>query len=264
MLGGTGAYSAITASRLGMQVCLVTRAASTLNLASLLPGVWIHHVPDTCTTTFENVYAEGERIQWIRKIARPLQVEDVPDAWRDAPIVHLAPIAQETPHDMGAVFNAELIGATPQGWIRTWDDEGRVSYTPLAEPEKVLSDIDILVFSPEDIAHDEDAVTRLAGAVRLAVVTRAGNGCDVHVHGTVRSIPARPVDHVVDPTGAGDVFAAAFFIRYRETRDPYKAARFANVAASFSIEGRGMSAIPTRAQVDTWRSSNNDFPVSGR
>lgn len=252
MLGGTGAYSAITASRLGVQVGLVTKAASDLELTSLLPNVRIHHVPDACTTTFENVYVEGERTQWIRKVGQPLRREDVPHGWRDAQIVHLAPIAQEVPFGMRAIFDTELLGATPQGWIRTWDGEGFVSYQPMAEPDRMLAGIDVLIFSPEDVAHDWDAAKRLADSVPIAVVTRAGDGCEVYVNDTVHSIPARPVANVIDPTGAGDVFAAAFFIRYRETRDPYAAARFANVVASFSIEGRGMSVIPTRAHVDAW------------
>jgi sugar/nucleoside kinase (ribokinase family) len=45
----------------------------------------------------------------------------------------------------------------------------------------------------------------------------------------------------VDPTGAGDVFAAAFFVRLTQTGDPWKAARFANrlATASITLEGVG-------------------------
>lgn len=252
VLGGTGAYSAITASQLGVQVGLVTRAASDLDLGSLLPDVRIHHVPDACTTTFENVYVGGKRIQWIRKIAQPLQREDVPPVWRDARIIHLAPIAQDVPRELAGVFADGVVGATPQGWLRAWDADGRVRYRPLADPAEALEHIEVLVFSPEDVASDWNAVERLAGAVPIAVVTRASKGCDVYVDTTVQHIPARPVSQAVDPTGAGDVFAAAFFIRYRETDDPYIAARFANCAASFSIEGRGLNAIPTRATIEAW------------
>jgi sugar/nucleoside kinase (ribokinase family) len=59
----------------------------------------------------------------------------------------------------------------------------------------------------------------------------------------------------VDPTGAGDVFATAFLIRLAETGDPGQAARFANVTASFSVEGWGMAAIPTRLQVEDYLST---------
>jgi sugar/nucleoside kinase (ribokinase family) len=39
----------------------------------------------------------------------------------------------------------------------------------------------------------------------------------------------------VDATGAGDTFATAFFIRLYETRDPWEAARFANLLAARSV-----------------------------
>ena len=56
----------------------------------------------------------------------------------------------------------------------------------------------------------------------------------------------------MDPTGAGDTFTAAFLIYFQETGDPIKAARFANIAASFSVEGLSYSATPTRAQVEAY------------
>jgi sugar/nucleoside kinase (ribokinase family) len=64
---------------------------------------------------------------------------------------------------------------------------------------------------------------------------------------------------VVDPTGAGDVFAAAFLVAYAEQRDPVAAARFANVTASFSIEGRGITSIPDRAKVLQWLAAHPTF-----
>ena len=64
-------------------------------------------------------------------------------------------------------------------------------------------------------------------------------------------IPPRPAVEV-DPTGAGDVFATAFLVRYAETSDPQVAARFANVVASMSVEAPGQAGIPLRATVEAW------------
>jgi sugar/nucleoside kinase (ribokinase family) len=50
----------------------------------------------------------------------------------------------------------------------------------------------------------------------------------------------------VDPTGAGDVFATAFLTRLSETGDPRSAVDCANRVAALSVEGEGVSAIPTR------------------
>jgi len=53
----------------------------------------------------------------------------------------------------------------------------------------------------------------------------------------------------VDPTGAGDVFAAAFLLRYHETGDLPEAGAFGACAASCVVEGVGVSALGDRAEV---------------
>ena len=58
-------------------------------------------------------------------------------------------------------------------------------------------------------------------------------------------IAPRPSNEL-DPTGAGDVFAAAFLLRLHETNDPIAAATFAAQIAGASVEGQGTSAIPQR------------------
>ncbi|MEE8370045.1 MAG: PfkB family carbohydrate kinase, partial [Dehalococcoidia bacterium] len=54
----------------------------------------------------------------------------------------------------------------------------------------------------------------------------------------------------IDPTGAGDAFAAAFLIHLWETGDGWQSARFAACAASFVIEREGTAAIPDRDQIE--------------
>jgi sugar/nucleoside kinase (ribokinase family) len=53
----------------------------------------------------------------------------------------------------------------------------------------------------------------------------------------------------VGPTGAGDIYAAAFFFRLYTTRDPWEAARFATSLASFSITRSGLAGIPTQEEI---------------
>jgi sugar/nucleoside kinase (ribokinase family) len=53
----------------------------------------------------------------------------------------------------------------------------------------------------------------------------------------------------VDSVGAGDIFAAAFFIRLFATHDPWKAARFATQVAAFSVTRYGLESIPTTEEI---------------
>ena len=58
-----------------------------------------------------------------------------------------------------------------------------------------------------------------------------------------------PPQREVDPTGAGDIFAAAFFINLYETDDPWASARFANQVAALSVTRRGLASVPTREEM---------------
>jgi len=53
----------------------------------------------------------------------------------------------------------------------------------------------------------------------------------------------------VDTTGAGDIFATAFFFRLYATRDPWEAARFATQLAANSVTREGLNGIPTQEEI---------------
>ncbi|MGH2491735.1 MAG: PfkB family carbohydrate kinase, partial [Candidatus Limnocylindria bacterium] len=57
-------------------------------------------------------------------------------------------------------------------------------------------------------------------------------------------------DRVVDPTGAGDAFAAGLAIALADGRPPDDCARYANAVASFAVEGVGMESLADRARVE--------------
>ena len=60
--------------------------------------------------------------------------------------------------------------------------------------------------------------------------------------------PGYPANEV-DPTGAGDVFAAAFLCELQRTGDVAVAIDFANQVAACSVEAVGGEGIPTREMV---------------
>jgi 1D-myo-inositol 3-kinase len=250
-LGGTVTYSAVTARNLELAAGIVTSADPDLDYSALLAGVEVVRRPSPVTTTFENIYHGHERRQYVRAVAAPILAQDVPAAWRSAPIIHLGPLAQEIPPDMVDIFDGgSLIGVTPQGWMRCWGDDGLVSHCQWDSAEAILSRADVLIFSKEDVDFDAGAIHRYAKWAKVMVVTQNWLGCTVYVRGQrPRNFPAFRASEV-DPTGAGDVFAAAYLVRYRETGDPYAAAHFANCVASFSVEGKGVGAIPSRTKVE--------------
>jgi sugar/nucleoside kinase (ribokinase family) len=161
-------------------------------------------------------------------------------------------VAQEIPAALARAFAPNvLLGVTPQGWLRAWDSAGLVHATDWAGAAPVLERADALIFSEHDVGDDPRQVQRFVAQARVAVVTQNGSGATVYwEHGTRRrALPAFRVQEV-DPTGAGDVFAAAFLLRYYATHDPVESTRYANCVASFAVEGPGTSTLPTPEQVE--------------
>ncbi|MGE5138027.1 MAG: carbohydrate kinase family protein, partial [Rudaea sp.] len=118
-----------------------------------------------------------------------------------------------------------------------------------AAPE-ILPHARVLVLSEEDLGEFVERLQAYCLLTSLVVLTRGAQGCTVFQQGAKPfDSPAFPTGEV-DPTGAGDVFTAAFLIRLHETNDPRQAARFANCAASFAIQAEGTLGIPTREMVE--------------
>jgi sugar/nucleoside kinase (ribokinase family) len=248
-LGGTVSYAALTVARLGCASAVYTRASGDLMLTEALRGVDVHAVLSPCATTFENIYHEDRRQQYVHRVADRLRVEQLPASWRDVPTVLLAPVVHELGLEWLEVFPDALLGATPQGWLRAWDRNGRVRFRRWPKAQQVFSRVDVLIFSEEDVAGDEGLVRHFAGMAKMAVVTRGRRGATLFRAGSTHDFAPFPANEV-DPTGAGDVFAAALLVRLHETGDPRAAMVFANCAASLSVEGSGTGALPDRQQVE--------------
>jgi 1D-myo-inositol 3-kinase len=256
-VGGTVTYAAVTALRLGRQAAIVTSAEPELILPPQLEGVQVVRVPAPATTTFRNVYVNGTRQQYINALAKPINPDDIPARWRQVPLVHLGPLAREIDESLVHEFPHSRVIATPQGWFRSWDETGYVTLGAWRGAERLLPHLSALVLSDQDVCGDPTCIERYIMMTRTLVVTQGVSGATVYHQGTARHFPTRPAREV-DPTGAGDVFAAAFLIRLYETasspsgEDPWEAARFANIVGSFSVEGPGTTAIPYREQVEAY------------
>ena len=82
----------------------------------------------------------------------------------------------------------------------------------------------------------------------MIAVTRGWRGLSLLTRDGIEEVAALPRQEV-DPTGAGDVFATAFLIRYQETGNPQEAAVFAACAASCVVEGLAASTLGDRDEV---------------
>ncbi len=252
--GGTVLYAGLTAARLGVPTALVTACApaDTGLLASVAAAGAIYAVqPSPATTTFSMEYRDEARQLYLHARATPLGPDALPIAWRATPILHLGPVADEV--DAAAAWDSvcpnALIGVTPQGWMRAWDAAGRITPAPWLGAAALLAHTDVLVMSLEDTGGDEEALLSYVALAPLVVVTAGSDGATLYEEGQL--VAVIPACHAapVDFTGAGDVFTAAFLVRYHETGDALRAIAFAHAAAAYAIEAPGSAGIAERPAV---------------
>jgi sugar/nucleoside kinase (ribokinase family) len=249
VLGGAVSYAARAAAALGQRAGVVTRAAAGFP-PELPAGVAWNSVDSPATTTFSNRYdSQGRREQMLHALAPAMAAADVPADWRRVGILHLAPIDHEIGPDIAAAVAAGFVGLTPQGWLRALAVGSAVVATTWQAPAGMLVGVDAVVLSDEDVGAAPGCIEWLAEQVPVLAVTRGPAGVRAYAGGRVIDQPAFPA-RVVDPTGAGDTFAAAFFIRLHETGDVAGALAFAAAAAALAIEAVGVTGLADRAAVE--------------
>jgi sugar/nucleoside kinase (ribokinase family) len=248
-LGGTAAYASLLAHRMGLQVGLVTVASDDISL-SLMEGVQIQKYTAAKTTTFENRYPPSGRVQTLHHRAPSITYQHIPPAWRSAPIVHLAPVAKELDKEMIRKFPSSFLGISLQGWLRQWDENGKVTPTPLDFSLRQCPSSTVVILSYEDVEDDRDQITQYAQQCPVLIATRGDQGSELYYQGNVIPIPTTP-QMEQDPTGAGDIFASAFFIHYARHGVITDAAHYATWLAARSVAQTGLDGVPSKADIQS-------------
>jgi 1D-myo-inositol 3-kinase len=247
--GGSVTYATLTARRLGWEAGALTVAGPEFDPLRELPGVTVFLQPARSTTRFVNIYdGDGTRHQVCASRADRVELTPLPEEWRAADVVMLAPVAGEIEGGLGRAFAGDVVGALAQGWLREFAPDGRVSARDWPAPQHDLPGVHALFVSQHDLPAEGRRAPDYLAWVPMVVVTRGWRGSLLHLRESVHDVPTLPRPEV-DPTGAGDVFAAAFLVRYHETGDPVEAAAFAGCAASCAVEGVGASSLGDRAEV---------------
>jgi sugar/nucleoside kinase (ribokinase family) len=117
-----------------------------------------------------------------------------------------------------------------------------------------------LIFANEAELHSlyqtsdfDAALGQLAKDVKLGVVTRSENGCIVAAGDAITTVPAFPIDKMVDTTGAGDLFAAGFLFGLVRGAGHDNAGRLGALAAAEVIQhigARPQTSLKTLAQAN--------------
>jgi sugar/nucleoside kinase (ribokinase family) len=265
-LGGGVTYGGLTLARLGLPTRVLVGvdplAAEAHELAALRDaGADVRLVRLARTPIFENIETPDGRIQSCLEPGDPVPVEALPPEWRSARAWLMGIVADELPDAWAAVPAPDaLVAFGWQGILRHLPRGGRVRRRPPAA-SPILRRADIVGVS----RHDVDPATPLeelwhllAPSATLLVTEGYLGGWEVRLSAGEpvgrRRYPAIPASVDVDPTGAGDVFLAAYLAA--QVEHPVAGAgrhgsdlRLAAAAASLNVEGLGLSGVPELAAV---------------
>jgi sugar/nucleoside kinase (ribokinase family) len=145
-------------------------------------------------------------------------------------------------------LEAGAVGAVAQGWLREIAPGGNVSARKWTTAARDLAGVHVVFLSEQDMPDAKAGSRQLLNHVPMIALTRGVQGLTLMTRQGEYEVPTLPRTEV-DPTGAGDVFAAAFLVRYQEVGDPVEAASFAACAASCAVEGVGAASLGDRDEV---------------
>ncbi len=287
--GGDTSNFIVAAARLGASAGYLTRVGGD-EFGRAFLGLWLREGVDTSRVVVEPegytaVYfislreEGGHDFTYYRagSAASRLCPEDVDSGYlAGARIFHTSGISQAISESSRAAVDAAIDRARAGGTLVSYDVNVRPRLWPTLTAreaaESVIPRADVVFVSAEDAGHLygdeplESVARRLVDAgPRLVVVKMGERGCTVVSRESAAvSVPAWKVD-VLDATGAGDAFAAAFLVEWLRGADPARAAHFANAVGALTATGLGAVApIPTRQRAEEFLAQGGESQGRGR
>ena len=249
--GGAAAFTALTARNLtpGAVAAVVSAGPGHPFAEEQVSRIERRVVRSSANTVFEDRVIENHRMQRLLDRANRISLVNVPGPWRRPKLLLACPLLNELPLNCRRWFAPEFAGLVPQGWFRAVADDGHIELTA-PEVERIAGPWDVIVLSRQEAEAGRD-LRPWEELCDVLAVTLGDEGAELRSGGRTIQIAATKAPRVVDPTGAGDVWAAAFSIRYAETGDAEESGRFASAAAAICVGRPGLEGVPqSRAEVE--------------
>jgi len=268
--GGVAYYASLALHRLGRRVVVVTKMARE-DQAALLSELRSEGITVCCreseqTTVFRNEYDDGlgshesrhdSRVQTVTSVAAPFTSSDLGSVAADW--FYLGPLLSP---DMSAEFLESVrargkIALDAQGLVRRIEADKIRAVRP-GEIEALLRLVSLLKVDGQEAetlsgrsGHEDAARWLHARGPQEVIVTFASKGSMIFDGEKFHYIDAVG-GKVVDATGCGDTYLAAYLDRRLASDDPEPSGRFAAAAATLALEREGAldgGALEVRARM---------------
>lgn len=258
ILSGCSTNACLAARRLGAETTLIGCVGDDFRetLLNTLAREGINNClyPSQETGGFSLTYdVSGNRVLDVLGRADP--IPDVPmEVITEADAVIIGPILGEVSRSLIVRISALAKGIVlldPQGLLRYINNDGSIEHYRNGALESIIPLCDIVkanevearIITGIDPRLSEDSLRRATEALfrlgcRIAIVTLAADGSAAYDgHDFVR-VPAYTT-HAIDPTGAGDTYAAGFAVKYIRTGSLKEACYYGSAVASIMVENVG-------------------------
>ena len=246
-LGGPSLYAGIAASKLGLKTLIISNHTINKNYFDKFPLLDVLSLSVNSDTEFVINYINNQRKLVLKNKASNITLNL--DNKIKTKMLMLAPALDEFELSIKDYFEYDLSSLCVQGFLRKNVNQGMIE---LIEGKYCLNyqGINIINCSSEEISKlcNENLFSNF---VEYISVTYGRDGSTlIDKYNNVTKYKNYNSKLLTDPTGAGDVFALYMLVFYYRTNNINYAVEIANCAASFVVEGFGISSIPDLHSVE--------------
>lgn len=250
LLGGPPSYMIPVFMKLDTEVHVITSTHEPSKLPKYKNCKYFI-VPSTKTTTFEfkipqndsQLYPKDDRQLILVNKAENITADFIKnnaDSVYD--IVIISPIINEV--DQLAMETAVKLSnkcfLDMQGLVRIVQNDGIITHS-FHQPDMnwALKTFDVIKISNSEFPDRDQFLNPFHS---LLIITKSGNGYELHSNSTIEHILSTPENDVIDATGSGDIFLAAFsyFFSSKSTQD---AIRIADSYARLNLKNLGIPPV---------------------
>lgn len=262
-VGGPPSYAGLICARFGHEVSLLTKVGNDFPDEQAVwlarNGIVLRAADRSLlkpTTRFRISNTAGSRSLALgSRCEDPTAAQIPPDTRFNASLV--SPLAGEVSPSLLTEISArsDFTFLDPQGFVRSFDKEGRVTFAPIKD-RSILSKVDAIKMDRTEAemltgkSDPREALEEVSSiGVRKGIVTRGAESCFVLDGSRIYEV-AVPKVPVVDSTGAGDILSGATVSWYLKTRDFLRSACFGIAASSLSLHMIALAKIDLPMSVD--------------
>jgi len=239
-VGGTSLYAGIGSAKLGMKTLVISNHSFRSYDLPQYDSLTITSLNNIKNTEFLWTYKENNRKGIIKQYTDKIIINSIHKI--KTKMLMLAPVFQEMDLDIKSNFDYEICLLSIQGLIRSYDKNSNIYMRHISHDNK-LEGINLLSCSNEEEIYINKQ--KLFNYLKFISVTEGNKGARVYFSEyKSKKFHQYSPKKIVDPTGAGDIFALYLLVYYYKTNNIELAANIANCAASFVVEKSGIEGVP--------------------